>query len=660
MAEVIGRPEPDIDYTLDSLETIEPTHRDQLKRIPLETLKRAPVILGAVATGAVLGVATPGYVEFAPGVSATISAHKGYTSVSTGAPGGLELPALSLDIPIMGKVGGKAILNQVNVPSEDTSGLLALINNNGEAIEGPAINFFITRAIEGGVVGAIGGATVYSYAKDVKDRLGERKTKKKESQEAIAASGGPPNDESLDLPAAPDRSDLASPKNKEKVGKRTKLKRFMQKVGAGILLGGIVLSQAHHLTDAPDDAPKVETPLDPQLAELSPILKDAIITGTGGQLVKKAVEGANNYMEKINQYWIDAANQTIAEIEQAQARGDFDYLKNPDLVTFVHISDVHANLPYIKYYLGSVLNKLGELGINYIIDTGDNYNGSNTSGSVEDQATKPMEKILDAISPQNQGGQAKYLIYVGGNHDPFDLPKNITDTTFITKGGQKYHPITELNKANDYKTTVNGITIVGSPDYNRTVTGKNPTTPPQIDDQIKNDFKQGEELANAACQITRETGKQPVVASHEQPGGLPAAVDGCASVVMSGHYHVMNSLIKYTLPNGETGYIENIGSASGDGHGNQVPIYSMATTEGGMRLLSFSRSTGRLTNMATIGILPNNVTILDTGQLENSRPIADDTRIRQYLGKFAPDLLPKIDAPDLTKRAGSPLLLAPK
>lgn len=588
----------------------------------------AAIPLAAGLVGAYEGTTVPTHVEFTEGISANISVqHKSYTTADLGVMGAVRLPAASY-----GGFGSKAEFDPINIDGKSggIGQLVGLVADGGAAIKDRAMWPLALRAAEGGAVGAAAGGLAVAGM----SRLKKRRQANRLSAEP-GASGEPPEN-------------FIAEGRTSRI--KNTIKKAAPKVVVGMAAGSVFIAVGAKYeavaTSSETDVPII-TPLPDRVANLNPILGNAVMVGTGGQLGNKGIEAALGYVESVNRYWQENAQSTIAQIKQLRAGNKLGFMDDSNQFVAVHVSDIHANIPYIKYYLGPVIR---ELGVKYVLDSGDNYNGSNSAQSTEDKATKPMQRILDALSPQNQNGLAVRLVYAAGNHDPLTLPHDILKTTFTAADGEKFQPVVPLDNQHGNHVTIDGVTIVGSPDLNRTTTGPNPTVPSLLTDQIKNDYKQGAELADIACQTTEATGVKPIVVSHEQEGGYESLVRGCASVTLSGHLHVMQAPNKYVTADGATVYSENIGSGPGDGPGNLAPAYSNATTLGGLRVLAVDKTTGVLSKVVTIDVSPHGkpeIAIEDGEDLQASASLLKSVDFVDSIQTYAPSLYQSyVEAPD--------------
>ena len=483
--------------------------RSTMKQMGLHNLEQlkaqAPAVAGGGVSGLVGGAVIanqffPPSLELAPGVDVQPSiALGGQGVVATYKSYEMTAPHVPVHLPLL--PGNVHIdITNFNVPFNEhgLKTVAALGSQYHTAISDPIQAALIERLALGGGIGlALGGSAVYLARQKLQERsLGERIKARPRRALAVALA-----------------SCLA------------------------LVAGGEVFTQ---LPDESSAHPTLMTSAG--FSQQYPMLRDAIITGPDTVPHDLAVK-ALDYADGVNRFWQRGARNFDRSFALFAGNGNMTIAQNPDIVSIMHVSDLHCDYPNYRYYLPRLIEKLQP---NIVLNSGDTYSNS---------ATMPYEKncfhdFVGAVATANRlSGNDTKIVNVAGNHDP-KRPFNGDNPQVIS-----------LSAENGYQAIVDDITFVGAPDLAVSTWGPTQPANPQKRGQLV--VQQGSTIADVACQLLDKTGQAPVVAAHSDAAGFETAERGCASLIETGHTHIEKPVQKYTANNGRVVLQQTVGTASG-------------------------------------------------------------------------------------------------
>jgi hypothetical protein len=379
-----------------------------------------------------------------------------------------------------------------------------------------------------------------------------------------------------------------------------------------------------------------------------PLLKHVFITGDAGYYSDQAVAAALSYMNRYNTGWKTNADYfTQVEVPRLETIIPQELQNNPDIVRITTIADVHDNQPELKEAMAAMLEGLGT---DLVLNLGDQE--SNGGHSFLDFGA--WLRAANALPEDKLTGKTTPELLAPGNHD-HDNYQEVNNVTFTAKNGSKYQPIIPLDKQNNYSAEFEGIPIVGSPDLN--ATGVNGTFPQSTEAQIANDAKQGELLAQRACETYKNTGKKPILIAHEQWATFKAIAEGCVSFAASGHGHEQMPLKALQNPDGSISFQWTIGSSSGDGPNNAINVYNLPTITGYMVTWLFDKKLNMPVGAIVTRVYPNKTPTVDyVGMPNKAISPLQDPLMHDFFDANDPEQLQQLERAQAQKQ----LLMTPR
>lgn len=615
--------------------------------------------LGAtlVATTIALGIARrPAPINAGPGISADVSVIRSGDSSLTLGPTSIDLPKAhtnfhGIDLGINIDVKKVDTISQGH--KEQTAA--GVLTDPKGTLTPPIERAFYWRAGEGLAGGLLALGLMWGGGLITRRRRQAKLAAEAEKIEQLKGYAKQyddlPDEVKEQLPAElqeKDRRELTELQQKRQHRQKRNLyhRTTATLAGLGILLGaGGIYHEVDSLTPSAASCsvlfPNNSTnPLVRDILTDQPILKGACATGDLGHLAKEGVVQIAAQMERINEYWRGQANLLVNKVlPEFAASGGMDWRSDPNTVAFIQLTDVHDNRSYLKYFLPYALKALN---VDFIAETGDeeNFSGKNFLDN------GAWQRLASALPEFNRRGEPFKVVLVAGNHDDFNNKVATKLTKTIGNGNQKkkYHPFIPLNESDGYTTTIDGITLVGIPDENRT-SSPHGTVPASSNAQKLDDARQGEQLATIAKDITNKTGKEPVVAmTHEPQTGYATLVQGWAKLVLSGHWHATHPVKAIKHPDGSVSFEQALGTASGDGPNNIKAIDSKATTSAVMSLWTYNKLTQQFKEIMIIvqpnGGLPT-ITSVTLPRLDEAIPPGADSDLSQFAQQYDHGLLDK-------------------
>ncbi len=554
----------------------------------------ATIISGAAIAGAGLAVSrVPATVELAPGLSVESSLHHDNTThVEFGPLGVLNIPAAHQDIPLIGSVAANLRVKPIAVgdPTKyNLDNLAGLSHNPAHSISTPILRAASDRLAEGGAAGTAIGIGIVG--------AGYRRRRQATKHTALRNAFDRYERTTDDIATKSENSsDWRELKNQVNVitspSRRVRPIVFLL---AGVALTGTAAANPGDIVHQNLPIPQTR-PLSPALTAQVPTLEGATVTGTGGWAVNKAARKLANFTADVDNTWRSNARQLRREINNLNEHDKLSWQTDDDIVPVLHISDVHCNQPFMRYYLPELIR---DFHIPLVANTGDQYNLANSS-FLDNNC---MSTMIDVLNPEGLDGQRTTMVYVAGNHDPLYVPRALQNTRYRDAAGTSYHPLLPLTDRNHHTATTDGITFVGESDH--TKTAFDGTTPRDYASQTKLLTQQGQTTATAACKAA-ESGIKPIALAHEPLAAEAVVASGCASLVLSGHLHMSQPLETIHNLDGSDTVQQIVGSASGAGPNNYNTIYSKPTALAESRIDLIRRSTGEFAGDIRIVVTPAN------------------------------------------------------
>gem|GEM_PF-4395793 len=604
--------------------------------------------MAAVAAAIAVGVAErPAPIDAGPGISASANFMTADYSGADIGPSTVGLPRLHATFH------GVDLGINLNIKRLDTTSdspqqqALAGILEDPRATLGPEIETaFYWRAGEGLLAGLAALGTMETSRRLLRRRHRANVAAEEDRLERLEAHDNLPDNVKQQIPADTrqrDQAELAELKLRQE--KRAAHKPWQKAsaalAGLGILLGGASLHHeidnlkppaANHTVILPSNSPN---PYIQEIIADEPMLADTFVTGDLGYLLQQGIVQITGEMQQVNEYWSGLGNTLVNEVlPEFRAQGGMDWQNDPNITAFLQVTDIHDNRPYLKYFLPALIRAFNP---DFVVDTGDEENFSGQD-FLDNGA---WQRLADALPRENRRGQPFQVVLVAGNHD--DEKSTIAHKlTAQTSSGKTYHVFIPLDASDDYTTTLDGLTFVGSPDLNRTTHG---TVPASTEGQLANDAKQGGELAQKACDVFQKTDERPIGLAHEPEAAYAAAASGCTSLDLSGHRHITYPVKAILNPDGTSiTYQQDLGTASGDGPNNVTAIYNKATTDADVSLWLFNKVTGERQEILISASPSSTVPTVEKVLLpkpDAALPAMDDTDIRDFLDTYDPDFQPQ-------------------
>lgn len=391
-------------------------------------------------------------------------------------------------------------------------------------------------------------------------------------------------------------------------------------------------SSRHHLSDMLG-----KTSMGKQALQDFPILNQIFITGDAGYYSSQAVTAALGYINRNTMAWKSYGDYFAQnEVPKLKTIIPQELQNNPDIVRITLVTDSHDNRLELKEALPTLLEGLGT---DLVLNLGDQESTGGHSfldygAWLRAADALPKDKLTGITIPERM---------VAGNHD-HDNYKDVNNVKFTAKDGTQYQPIIPLDKQNNYSSEFDGITIVGSPDLNST--GVNGTSPKSSKDQLANDAKQGEILAQRACEIYQTTGKKPIVITHEQWASFKALAEGCVSFTASGHGHKQMPLKAIKNADGSIAFQWTIGSVSGDGPNNAAAIVNLPTIPGFIVTLLYSKELNAPLGALVTTVYPSQMPTVEYVAMpgaDEAEPMLQDPDMYSFLQAHDPKQLQELE-----------------
>lgn len=248
------------------------------------------------------------------------------------------------------------------------------------------------------------------------------------------------------------------------------------------------------------------SPLPTEIANRSPLLKDATVNGSD---LKNAVKKVVASFDEGKNAWRIIDKNLRQELSDFERVGGLDYKYDLTTSTRLYQDSALCNVPYIENVLPTLISKLDPA---FFGDTGDRRTNGNTwpyEGPCE-------PKIQQAIG-DTQSFQAV------GNHDA---------------APDKDEVIVRV---------IDGVTHVTYHDPRSERWGHD--NPPLLQSELNKQIgEQGSKLAEVACRITDQTGRPPEIEVHTPEAGFEAGLAGCATNITSSHGIRHNDNKNTTVP----------------------------------------------------------------------------------------------------------------
>lgn len=504
-------------------------------------------------------------VELAPGLTVAVSPQlSGHSTVSLG-PLDVNLPAAHQDIKLPKTLGGNVpvgahlVVTEVNTIASGGNLLddMAAIKDQPQQLVMDPVQSAIIRR---GAIGAGAGLVLITAGLGAGYAANRRHRGKDESQSS----------------------------------KKTKLESALH-LGVPVVLASTLAAGVgyEHMQPNPAGASYL---LDSTCTNHLPVLEGASMTTDAAKVANILCKKAVAYSGHTDSVWRTDARAIGLEVNRLRQNGGLEWQNDPNNVVFLHATDIHASLPYMKYFLPEIVRQFE---VRTIILTGDQQN---VAGTLPIDAAA-YSTLLEALAPENIGGIQVKIIDTLGNHDAKPLPPNVANYKYHADG-KTWDAITSLDAANHYTYRRDGITYAGAPDTNTTTF--NGTTPTNPNAQMQNDASAGEYIAQAVCRAHKIGQKNIVAAGHEPQMLYAALASGCAPVVtLAGHLHVTLPSKTFVNPDGSVSTEQVLGSASGAGPNDYASIEGTPTVYAPTRLDIINKHTHRLIGTVTITAYPN-------------------------------------------------------
>lgn len=525
----------------------------------------------AAASGSMAGLTSgvimtnhflPPTVELAPGIEVQPSLTFDATGVEAFyGPGGLHAPNMPADVPPLFS-GVRMDITKFDVPL-DTNGfetIASLASQYQTGVVDPVQSALTERLLLGGSVGLVVGGF-----------LGHKALQK------LQEKG---------------------------LGERLKTKSRKLLVAAGATLA--VAGWTNEFIDGPKRSASDSTrrSLGTNIENRVPELRGASMTGFAAELPRLAADQALEYIDQSKSFWRGAAQSFEAEFDAYQAEGGLDFSTNPNLVPIMQVSDLHCDYAVYDNFTQVLVQKFQPA---IIINNGDTYTNAGTM-PYEADCFKGFANAVARADKTNESSTT--IVNADGNHDTDESQK-----------GDNPKVIT-LDERTDYSTVVDGIPFVG--DGDPTVSDWGETKPEDLGERNKLFASQGSNIAKKACEITLETNKPPIVATHNVAAGFEVMSRGCASIVENGHTHQDGAIQSYQGDNGRTVLQHTVGSASGADGG--ITIFAKPKQEAIYSMQYFNKLTWQFEAFITVAIdTKENASIKDASKVaKGSLPFTSD------------------------------------
>ncbi len=566
----------------------------------LTVLGMSSLTLTSIASGAVIGARIPAEVEFAPGLRADVSIQPDdAATIAINPLGSIHLPAVYQDIPLIGRVSPKLSFNkEIGVPiagesTEQFKDYGGLARNYETSIVEPSKQAITKNALEGAGLAAAGNLAYIYHRRKRREKLHEVHARLADARSKAAShpSGN-------DIVEMIDQAERRIPDTRHPATYYASRLRW----AAGFLGCALLASCA---TDAIPvskimrSEPAVSVPLDGRLARTFRLLKDASVSGIGGQGINAAIEKVSKEAKRVDGFWKGARENYQIAYERFKNEGGMEYLADSDLVPIFSVADVHCNQAYSQKLYGNLVR---DFAASVVLVAGDTY----TTVNALPYEAICLKNMLDQTTPDKQNGRAVVTVKHPGNHDPRERPNNLVRQQAKDETGEVFDQLVWLDKSIDYQAVVHAVPVIAVPDPMRS--GINGTKPETSHEQHELLGSQGRTLSETACAFLSETGKPAVVVGHRPESVRETIFKGCASDVLSGHTHQTTAPTLYEAENGRTVQERTLGSASGapiDSKGDiGITQYAVPRTPAVASVLLYSKSRGHVIGWIDITVTP--------------------------------------------------------
>lgn len=507
----------------------------------------AGAITSAAGGALIANTLFPATVNLAEGIAVQASMELGKTDVVYG-PTDFKLPHAVFDT-VLGHAGIHANITEFNVPlnSRGLSELVGLASQFHTAVQEPIQHAVIERlAVGGGIGGAIGVGLGVAAVHKLKQR------------------------------GLPERARTFSTSFKNKFNQHP-----LRTIGAA----GLSAAALFGCADRGYNLMSNEVPAGPSPTLMSSfypnntkMLGDATVSGTGGYLAKTLVGAGETYVKTVDRFWQQSASRFNTAFSVYEKGAGRKYANNKNIVPIMQLSDLHCTYPAYKYYLPTVIQKFQP---SIIVNNGDTYTNSGTMPYEKNCASDFIKQAVGTADQENKLSSPTPVIGVTGNHDP----------------KQSIPGIITLNNKNNYTTTVDSITFVGADYPIQTIWSTQPDGELAYNKAIT---QEGDILAKKACEITKNTGEPPVVLAHSVAEAYETGVNGCASIIDTGHSHREGAVEQSVGPNGNTVLWHTAGTATGANIG--FTIYETPQLPATLMMQYFNKQTRKFAGFTTLSL----------------------------------------------------------
>lgn len=354
------------------------------------------------------------------------------------------------------------------------------------------------------------------------------------------------------------------------------------------------------------------TPLSTTVTSAVPELEGATINGAGEQ-INAAILGINNLKNNADEFWSQGYDNMVPMINKFYANEGKQFINNPNIKTFVHVSDIHCNLANYKNYLDKIMPDLNP---DFILDTGDDQTNSGTM-FYESRCIPELEEMARRTGIKL--GKQVVLVKVDGNHDAIESMQN---------GKDRY----DLNGDHSVVQLLRKVVGVGRADPNRTTWATVPGTDAEQKDGLA---ETGHQLADDACE-QKADGNVVIGVAHE-PLTLAEAIDkGCVDLGVAGHTHDEEPTFSFYARDGRRVLVHVGGTTSGAD--TQPPLYEAAEKDSTISTIYYDETTEEFVSQATFTLHPDgSVDMIFANLRKAPRNLEQEKNIHDFLDAHPED-----------------------
>jgi len=544
------------------------------------------VLAAGATTGAGLGLYSANYI-FPPTVDfINNDVVKAQVSLSLSDPGlhavygpKLDAPNVHIaDLPLVGNIGLNARIDEFNVDITDPNSsdqVSSLFAKHDSAIVTPIKHAIYERMATGAITGCIAGIALSYMA------LQTYRMKK--------------HDGTFDY-------------IKNKIGK---LGENTKKIVAGALATvalagcGVAIEQSTESDNA-----GIKHKLPSSITDNRPELKDATVSGLGGEALVFLAKASTAYKQNVNESLAISRENFWQEFEEYSSKKSM--FTDRKYKVAMHISDAHCNYAMYEYALGPVVKAFQP---DIVLNTGDTF----TNGGIMFYEKDCMSSLIKTIGDNTTDTT---MVNTIGNHDPKKPVNHDKDPRVVTPSKDTNYVVhTEIGD------------IVVTPDKSLTTWSTTPDEDGEAMDELT--AEQGAITSKSACEQYSETGKKPIVMVHRPFASAKVTAKGCASLVLKGHTHQRQKLKIVESRDGSKTLHHIAGSSSGT-H-NTIAIYETPKRPATYTMFYFDQA-NKIKGATNITFdTDSSVTIEDEKVPTKTQDARTYEKYEAFLRKFDPD-----------------------